>query len=152
MIAPYQSTMKKLSSSQVEHILFLLDQGHSANAISKSTGVSIGKVSSLRSEHCPDLPKSVSGRPHLLTPRDIEYTKHNMRRGKITNAVQAARALQNVTNTRVTPRTVCQGLKNSGWKAIVKRKRLKLTQAHKHARLDFAEHHKEWTLADFKLV
>jgi hypothetical protein len=75
-----------------------------------------------------------------------------MRISKITTAVQAAKALQDVTNKSVSPQTVRRGLKSTGWRAKRKVKRPALDKKHIKARLEFAERHLEWTVADWKRV
>ena len=44
------------------------------------------------------------------------------------------------------------GLKKVGMKAVVKKKRPRLTPYHRKERLDFAIRHQHWTLEDWKKV
>jgi hypothetical protein len=75
-----------------------------------------------------------------------------MRMGKIENASQATKVLSNIINSSVTSQTVRRHLKNSGWRAVVKKKQPLLKAHHRKARLEFAEWHREWTLEDWKRV
>jgi transposase len=144
--------MQPLSKAQTTHILDLLYSGVSAAQIHKDTGVGLATISRIRAAHCPALTKSSGGRPSKLSAADINYTKLKMRMGKISTAVQAAGLLQNITNTPITPQTMCNALKKTGWKAVVKQKRPALTKKHMKARLEFAQRHLEWTVEDWKKV
>ena len=59
--------------------------------------------------------------------------------GKVDNAVQMAKALQNVTNQSISAQTVCHQLKSKGMRAVVKRKKQLLKLHHRRARMEFAE-------------
>ena len=83
---------------------------------------------------------------------DITYTKKLLQTDKAENAVQAAKVLSNIVTTSFSPQTLRRGLKKSGWRAVVKRKRPLLKPHHKKAQLAFAERYKEWTVEDWKRV
>jgi hypothetical protein len=51
-----------------------------------------------------------------------------------------------MTEKSISVRTVCRTLKKAGMKAVVKKKRPKLTKRHKRVRMDFGLAHKEWTI------
>ena len=72
--------------------------------------------------------------------------------GKVDNAVQMAKTLQNVTNQSISTQTVRRHLKSKGMRPVVKRKRPLLKPHHKKARMEFAERHLEWTIEDWKRV
>ena len=144
--------MRKLSSSQTEHILFLLDSGMSATAIQRQTHVSLGAISKIRSDHRPTLSKSSGGRPPLLTSSSINYAKRMIHTGKAENAVQAAGLVQGWSSTSFSTQTLRRGLKRSGMVPVVKKKRPLLKPHHRKARLEFAERHQEWTVEDWKRV
>lgn len=130
----------------------MLNNGLSFAHIHKDTLVGLASISRIHAKHTPDLPKSVGGAPPRLSAANIDYVKLKMRMGKMTTAVQAARALQDITNKPVSPQTVCRGLKNTGWRARRKVKRPALEKRHIRARLEFAERHLEWTVEDWKRV
>ena len=50
----------------------------------------------------------------------------------------------------ISARTIGRALKEAGMKAVVKRKRPRLTKRHRRKRLDFALAHKNWTVEDWK--
>ena len=92
------STMHTLSSASQQHILSLLDAGHSAKSIAASTAHGIGTISRLHSKHRPHLFKSLGGRPSKLSSANIRYAQHLISSGKADTAVDVAKALRNVNN------------------------------------------------------
>jgi hypothetical protein len=57
-----------------------------------------------------------------------------------------------MTGESTSVRTVCRALKEAGMKAVVKKKRPKLTKRHRRERMDFALAHKEWTVKDWMRI
>jgi len=80
--------MKSLSSEKTHLILSLLNSGSSVHQIASLTGASIGAISALHSEHCPNLPKSLGGRPFKLSSINIRHAQRLISSGKAENAVQ----------------------------------------------------------------
>jgi len=144
--------MKPLSPADSNHILFLLDSGYSGEQISSQTGVSNATISRLRSRHRPYLKKAPGGRPSKLSDTDIRHALRLIGSGKVDDAVQVTKALQNITNQPLSTQTVRNGMKKVGMKSVVKRKRPLLTKKHMKERLDFAIAHKDWTVEDWKRV
>src|ERR1700735_2750900 len=145
------TTMKPVSAAQRNHILSLLDSGHSGYDIHSQTGVSVASISRLRSRHHPYIKKASGGRPSKLSEQDICYAIRLIGTGKAENAVQVTKALQDSTNQSLSAQTVRNGMKEVGMKAVVKKKRPLLTKKHRK-RLDFAFSHKDWTIDDWKRV
>jgi transposase len=114
--------MQPLTPNQSSHILSLLVEGFSAHSIASSTGVSYSSITRLRSKHLPHLLKSSGGRPTKLSPSNICYAQHLIGTGKVENAVQVTKVLQGVINQPLSTQTTCRCLKQSGMKAIVKKK------------------------------
>lgn len=144
--------MQPLSPSLRSHILHLLESGQSAHQVSSSTGVHTSTISRLRRKHHPYLPKSSGGRPTKLSPSNIRHAQHLISAGKVENAVQATRALQDIINQPLSAQTTRRYLKKAGMKAVVKKKRPLLSQRHRKERLDFAISHQDWTIEDWKKV
>ena len=144
--------MHRLSNSQTQEIISLLLSGHSYSYIQRQTGCGRATISHICSHHCSNIPKPSGGRPAKLTDSNIAYAKHLMCMGKVENAVQATKSLQDITNQPITPQTLCNNLKKQNWKAVVKQKRPFLKPKHRKARLEFAERHLEWTVEDWKRV
>lgn len=144
--------MRSLSAAQTNHILSLLDSGHSAHHISSTTNFSLGTISNLRLKHRSSLQKSVGGRPSKLSAANTRHAMHLMRTGKAENAAQLTKPLQDIINQSLSTKTVRRHLKGAGCKAVVKRKRPLLTKRHKKERLDWAISHQHWTVEDWKKV
>jgi transposase len=144
--------MHPLSSTQISHITELVISGLSFRQVHRKNGVGLATISRICSKYLPNLEKSCGGHPAKLSAADIDYTKLNMQRNKIKTAVQAAKVLQNANGESISAKTICRGLKKSGWRARRKVKRPALEKRHIKARLEFAERHLEWTVDDWKRV
>ena len=144
------SSMKAISSSQLQLILQNLSAGESHRQISFSTGVGIGTISNIRSTHLPDLSKSPGGRPSKLSAKDKKYAASLITKGKTKTAVETAKILSDITNMSIHPQAIRRSLKESGLKAIKKKKKPKLSERHIKARLDFAIKHQYYTEDDWK--
>ena len=88
-------TMKALSVAQHNHILSLLDSGHSGHEISSQTGVSNATISRLYSRHHPYHKKASGSCPSKLSEQDLHYATQLIGTG---SAVQVAKSLQDSTN------------------------------------------------------
>src|SRR4051794_26953219 len=65
-----------VSGTQLNHILSLLDSGHSAYHISSLTGLHQTTISRLQRKHHPYLQKVPAGHPPKLSKADIRYAQH----------------------------------------------------------------------------
>ena len=90
--------MHKITIAQTNHVLTLLDSGNSVAKISEELDLSFGTISCICAQHCYNLPKSSGGCPARHSSTNIDCTRHVIHMGKVDNAVQMAKALQNVTN------------------------------------------------------
>ena len=144
--------MCTLSPASKNHILHLLDAGHSAKAIAASTGYGVATISRLHSKHHPYLFKSSGGYPHKLSTANIHFVQCLISAEKADTAVDVTKALHNITNQSLHAQTVCCCLKVAGMKAVVKKKRPFLSKKHRKARMDFALAHQDWTVEDWKRV
>ena len=145
-------TMHTLSPASQNHILSLLDAGHTAAHIAACTSYGVSTVSRLCSKHHPHLSKSFGGHPAKLTTTNIHHAQCLISSGKADTAVDVAKALRNVTNKSLCAQTVCNSLKAAGMKALVKKKKPFLSKRHRKARMDFALAHQHWTVEDWKKV
>ena len=127
--------MRPLSVDKLNIVISRLHSGQTTCQISSSTGISIGTISKICSEHCSDLPKSSGGCPVKLFPANICHAVNPITSGKAETAVQVSKALQPITNQPLTPQTVHRHLRRTGMKAVVKKKKPLLSQKHR----------KEWT-------
>src|SRR3984957_13248717 len=144
--------MRTLSLASQNHILSLLDAGHSATQIAPNTGYSLGPVSKLRSKHRSHLSKSLDDRPPKLSSANIRHAQCLISSGKADTAVDVTKALKNITNQSLSAQTVCCSLKAAGLKAVAKKKKPFLSKRHKKERMDFALAHQDWTVEDWKKV
>ena len=141
-------TMKSLSPSETEHIIYLLSSGLSATQVAKTTSHSKSVMRKIRSKHLPNLEKPIGGHPTLLSPANKRHARHLITSGKSETAAGVARALQDIINHPVSPNTVRRALREQGLKTVTKKKKALLSAKHGKARLDFANSHKDWTTDD----
>ena len=104
-------TMKSLSPSETEHIIYLLSSGSSATQVAKNTSHSKSVISKIRSKHLPNPEKSIGGHPILLSLTNKRHARHLITSGKSETATQVARALQGIINHPVSPNTVRRALR-----------------------------------------
>ena len=140
--------MRSLSLTQQQHILTLLDSNHSAHQIATIIGCSVSTISRLHSKHRFNLSKLYRGHLLKLSFHNIQHTVHLITSKKAENAVQVAKTLSTIIDQPLHPNIICRCLKESGMKAIVKKKQLLLSAKHRKARLDFAIAYKDWTIED----
>ena len=140
--------MHKISIAQTHQVLALLDSGTSGAKIHQELGLGLGTMSHIYSEHCSNLPKSSGGCPVKLSSANVNYDRWIICMGKVDNAVQMAKALQDVTNQFISAQTVYFQLKSKEMRPVVKRKGPLLKPHHRRARIEFAERHLEWTIED----
>ena len=88
----------------------------------------------------------------MFSENNIHYATQLIGTGKADNAGQVAKALQEATNKTFSVQTLRNHLKDTGMKAVVKKKRPLLLKRHRKARMDFALAHKDWTIEDWKKV
>ena len=133
--------MKSLTPALQHHILSLLDSGLSGHQISSQTGFSNATISRLYSKHCPSLQKSSGGQPTKLSETNICNAIYLIGSGRAENAVQVTNALRDVVNQPLFTQTIQNRLKKVRLKAVVKKKRPRLTPHYRMERLDFAIRH-----------
>jgi hypothetical protein len=89
--------------------------------ISHQTGHSVATISRTCSKHQPELQKSSGGRPTKLSTTNVEYAHQIIRMGKVNNATEAEKTLQDMTNTPFPFQTPRRHLKSRGMRPVVKR-------------------------------
>src|SRR5258705_4849395 len=144
--------MHTLSHSKQQHILSLLDTGHTASHIAATTGYSLSSISRLCTKHCSHLSKSIGGCPTKLSPVNLRHATHLISSRKSETATAIAKSLSTIISQPLSAQTVRNHLKKMGMKAVVKQKRPFLSKKHQQARLDFALAHQYWTVDDWKRV
>jgi transposase len=131
--------MHPLSTAKCDCVITLLNSGTSAHDIHHLTGASTGTISKIRTEYCPELPKSSGGCPCKLTAADINYAKCLIQMRKADNAVQVTKALKDVTNQSISSQIVLRNLREFGLRPVVKRKCPLLKACHRRERLQGAK-------------
>lgn len=144
--------MHSLTPAQQQHIISLLNAGHSAKSIASSTGHGLATISRLRFKHCPHLKKSFGGHPKKLSPTNRRHAMHLITSRRAETAVDVAKSLRTIVDQPLSVDTVRRCLKEGGMKAVVKRKKPLLSARHKKERLDFALAHQYWTMDDWRRV
>jgi transposase len=144
--------MHKLSADIIASVITLIRSRKSYREIRRQTGVSLGSISQIRSEHCSEVPKAVGGQPAHLSPTASRHAVRLCTYGKGAKTIRAASTLSKVYKRTIRPWTVRRALKRQGLKAVVKRKRPLLLPRHRKERMHFAERHLHWTVEDWKRV
>jgi transposase len=145
--------MGRLLSAAVNNaILSRLHQQQTGCRISASLNVSTAAVSRLRSKSRSTLSQGISGRPRKLSPANIRYARHLITSGRVDTATEVAQIISDSLGHPVSAQTVRRALKQSGLKAVVKKKRPLLTKKHRRERMDWASAHQDWTVDDWKRV
>ena len=144
--------MKPISEETYNNVVSLLDRGLSARKIATELGVSRATVDSLCEKSRPDIQKSQGGQPTKLKPTDKHRLVRMITSGKVDSATQVTQELRDISNVDVSTETVRRALKESGLKAVTKKKKPRLLPRHIRQRLDFARKYQHWTVEDWKRV
>jgi len=89
---------------------------------------------------------TLGGRPSKLSARDKQSIVRQIKSGKLENAVEATQFINGIIPNPVTPQTVRNALKESGFYSATKKKTPLLKRAHRIRRLQFAKIMKNWTV------
>jgi len=92
------------------------------------------------------------GRPSKLSACEKQSIVHQISSGKLNNAVQANQFINSIIPNPVTPQTVRNTLKESGFYSATKKKVPMLKLTHCQRWLKFARFHQNWTVEDWKKV
>ena len=144
--------MRSISSDTRAHIVSLLAEGQSTRAIAQQTGVSAMTVSRIRRASMSETLTHRGGRPWILSDRDRAWMVRQVTSGTVDTATQLRREMTDMARMNVSDSTVRRALRDSGLKAIVKKKRPRLLVRHIKDRYEFAKRHKDWTVEDWKRV
>ena len=128
---PTQLIMQSLSKAIIQTITSLLFSGDSYVSIKDKTDISARVISKIYQKYCPKA--AVSSGSHLtkLSDANIIYTKKLFHINKIKTAVQVSKTLSNINITILSIQTMYRALKSTGWVAVVKQKKPKLTKKYK---------------------
>ncbi len=146
-IMPHLTPAQK---KQILHLSTTTDLG--VRDIAAKMHCSKSTVATYVSKNIPDKENSVGGQPKKLTPADEHYLAIQMHSGWVENATDLTQNINNALSSPITPQTTHNYLHKNNFKAVVKKKKPKLTAQHRKERLKFAQAHFDWTVDDWKRV
>ena len=143
--------MRKLSADQIISITNLAHDGKSTREIGKILGC--GQVTAVKYREIilNEVLKLKPERPQKLSPRDKRAITRLILSGSAKTAVGVSKILHFEKENKVSAETIRRALKGQGLKTI-KKKKPKLSKAHRKARLDWTLRHENWTTEDWKRV
>lgn len=144
--------MKKLEKEKIQKILSMLDLGETSSTIALKLKIHPITVRRIQRNYRPNIPRNRGGRPLKLTRSTKRFINRLILTGKANTATQVANQLRTESNMHVSPDTIRRALKQSGLRAVVKKKKPRLLPKHKKARLDFARKYESWTVEDWNKV
>jgi transposase len=97
-----------------------------------------------------DRPKT--GRPQKLSPRNQRLALKILKKKQATTAEGVSRVLGEEHNINVSRKTIARAFNRHGFVSRIKKKKPKLTEKHKKARLDWAKKHESWTAEEWSQV
>jgi transposase len=133
----------------------LKNQGVSNQEIAVATGLSVSGIQKInrtvkQTNSFKDRPRS--GRPRKLSDRNNRTIVRMLKKKETQTATTISKALKSSHNIEVSRFTVARALKSHGYACRIKKKKPKLTERHKKARLAFAKKYESWTSDDWKKV
>ena|SRR5688572_1917611 len=136
-------------------VIALKQRGISNAEIATSTGLSVRGIQKINStvkvtHSFKDRPRT--GRPPKLTDRNCRSIGRMVKKKETSTATAITKALKTSHNINVSRQTVSRSLKSMGYACRIKKKKPKLTERHKKARLAFAKKYESWTSDDWKRV
>ena len=144
--------MKAISTAQHSSVISLLNEGYSLHQIQNKTGLGESTVGRISKEVLGDKENCPIGCPSKLSSCDQHPIIQQIRSGRLDNAVQVTQFINFTITTPVTPQTVRNVLKKSGFYSATKKKVPMLKKTHRQKRLEFAHYHENCTVEDFKRV
>ena len=144
--------MRPISAEKHSSVISLLNEGYSHREIQTRVGVGKGTVYRISQEMEGEKENNTAGRPFKLSSRDKQSIICQITSGRLDNAVQATQFINSIIPNPVTPQTVRNVLKESGFYSATKKKVPMLKLVHRQKRLKFAQYHKNWTVEDWKRV
>ena len=139
--------MKAISSSQHNSVVSLLNEGYSQHQIKDKTGLGKGTISRISKEVDGNKENNPGGHPSKLSAHNKQSIVQQIKSGKLENAVEATQFINGIIPNPVTPQTVRNALKESGFYSATKKTPL-LKQAYCIQHLQFAKYHENWTMED----
>lgn len=133
----------------------MLQEGHSQRFVAISIGVSRRAIRNLweRYQETGSIDRrSGSGRARATTAQEDRYIRLTARRDRTITARALQNQLRQSTGRQVSDQTIRNRLHEDGQRSRLRVVRLKLTRAHRAARLRFAREHLDWTMDNWRSV
>jgi transposase len=136
-------------------VVTLKNLGVKNEEIAVTTGFSVRGIQKIfktvkQTNSFKDRPRK--GRPRKLTDRNKRAAVKMLKKKEATTATAISKALKSSHNIQVSRKTVARALKSCGYACRIKKKKPRLTDKHKKARLAFAKKYESWTSDDWKKV
>ena len=146
------TTMQPTLSAQRSTITSLLLERYSLRQIQSKTGLGKSTVARIKKEVNQNKVNSKEGHSSKLTFYDKQCIMHQITTGRLDNAVEATKFINNIIPNLVSPQTVRNVLKENNFRSVVKKKCPPLKKQHWINRLQFAKYYENWTVEDWKRV
>ena len=143
--------MKLISNDKENSVVQLLSQNLSVRKVAMQAGVSTATVSRVMKKHALDHVEK-PGRPLILSDTDKQKILQDITSGKCDTTKQVSTKLAQDMGITVSCTTICRVLKEGRLYTASKTKKPLLSKKHRQSRLDFANRHKDWTIADWQRI
>jgi len=114
--------MKAISTAQHNSVVSLLNEGYSQHQIKAKTDLGKGTINRMSKEVDGNKENNSGGHPSKLSVRDKQLIVHQIKSGKLENAVEATQFINGIIPNPVTPQTVRNALKESRFYSATKKK------------------------------
>ena len=123
--------MKAISTAYHLSVVSLLNQGYSHCQIQAKTGLGKGIVGRIAKEVENNKENNSGGHPSKLSTHDKAAIIWETHSGRVDNAVQATQFINSTISQSVTPQTIRNVLKESGFYSATKKKVPMLKKTHR---------------------
>ena len=144
--------MKAIAITKENQAVQLLEQGLSIRNVSIQLGISSATVGRISKKQIPERTGARLGCPKLLSDTDKRKIIRDITSGKCSTATQVSSNLASTANINISADTIRRVLKENSLHAASKIKKPLLSLCHHQARMEFASHHKDWTMDDWHKV
>ena len=123
--------MKAISTAYHLSVVSLLNRGYSHCQIQAKTGLGKGTVGIIAKEVENNKENNLGGHPSKLSTCDKAAIIHEICSGRVDNTVQATQFINSTISQSVTPQTIRNVLKESGFYSATKKKVPMLKKTHR---------------------